>query len=1083
MSKLPTKIQGIQDELSKLSEHKTFEQTQRVILSVIRLVDDTVSVDDLDLFQLFNDSDGKIRANASWFYEDQVIADRKATYKVHADNKINLDFKVYGVNRAKKQVISWATALTPNFEDEPFNTKFNIGIDFVVPKSTDRVIIVLTNNYVIRTLELKDDITATYQEILAKWAEIKDFSKKPAVHTALWESFDLQPLNKKFYAGISELFIILRQYLIKENILDEKQASMFANRLIGRVIFTWFLDKKGIINRDLKYFDSQSFESDTEYYKTKLERLFFGVLNTPTDEREYKDEVTPFLNGGLFEVRNNDLYKDNKLSFPKNYFDDLFEFLSGYNFTTDESTSQFQQVAIDPEMLGRIFENLLAEITEETGEQARKAKGAFYTPREVVDYMCKESLKEYLKTKLPEDTYRDQRLYQLIEAPDKDFQDQDHNWRRDWKPYKDAILSALDDLKVLDPACGSGAFPIGMLQLLVRVYERLEPRFDGYKAKLQIIERNIYGVDIEPMAVEIARLRTWLSIIVDEESDSKKIKPLPNLEFKFVCANSLIDLDQDGATTFGDDPDLENKLRIIRDAYFNTESLAKKKKLRSDYNLLVNTSLNLFGESERSLQLKTYRPFDNESSASFFNPDFMFGVNHFNIVIGNPPYLRIQGLQKTNALLVEQYKKSYISATGSFDLYVLFAERGLKLLNTDGFLNFIMPDKWLNSSFGLGLRKVAKQSGSLHKVISFKESQIFNASTYSSLVWFTKAKHSGIQFFEFPSGISGATILGQLSSLSDEKMKFHLIDSSVLDQDKWTFTPTTNQAILKKISGNSPKLKDVFSGVFQGIATGMDDVFFVTQISDGENGLIKVYSKAGNKEYLLEEDMLMPVLKGNQVHRYEKLETSVRVVFPYTRAKKDNASFGVKLIPHNDLESKYPSTFAYFKEFEKELRAREKSSFDDDQWFRFSRNQGISFPAVKKLVAPYLSLGSQFTFDRSGHFLTNTKCYSYLPKDEEKHSLLLLLGILNSKLTWFFISSTSSVMRGGYCVYSPEYLKSFSFPEKNDLSIGIEELTEKRLSVQDRDQAKEIEKKIDELVLDLYGLTDEEKEVVRSSLK
>ncbi len=158
--------------------------------------------------------------------------------------------------------------------------------------------------------------------------------------------------------------------------------------------------------------------------------------------------------------------------------------------------------------------------------------------------MCKESLKEYLKTKLPEDNYRDQRLYQLIDAPDKDFQDQDHNWRRDWKPYKDVIITALDDLKVLDPACGSGAFPIGMLQLLVRVYERLEPRFDGYKAKLQIIEKNIYGIDIEPMAVEIARLRTWLSIIVDEETDSKKIKPLPNLEFKFVCANSLIDLDK-----------------------------------------------------------------------------------------------------------------------------------------------------------------------------------------------------------------------------------------------------------------------------------------------------------------------------------------------------------------------------------------------------------------------------------------------------------------------------------------------------------------------------------------------------------
>jgi hypothetical protein len=150
-----------------------------------------------------------------------------------------------------------------------------------VPKSKDRIIIVLTNNYVIRTLELRGELTATYQEILSKWYDLKDFSNKKAIHTALWESFDLQPLNKKFYLGISERFILLRQHLIKEDILDEKHASMFANRLIGRVIFCWFLDKKDIINPALKYFDSESFESDTKYYKDKLERLFFGVLNTP----------------------------------------------------------------------------------------------------------------------------------------------------------------------------------------------------------------------------------------------------------------------------------------------------------------------------------------------------------------------------------------------------------------------------------------------------------------------------------------------------------------------------------------------------------------------------------------------------------------------------------------------------------------------------------------------------------------------------------------------------------------------------------------------------------------------------------
>ncbi len=732
MNKPLPAIQEIQKELNTLSEHKTLAQAKKVILAVIHLLDDSVSPDDQNLFQLFSDSDGKIRANASWFFEDQVIIDRKATYKIHNGNKLNIDFKLYGVTKPSKRTIAWAQALTPNFEDESFNSKYNVGIDFVVPKSADRVIIVLSNNYVVRTLELKGALTATFQEILAKWASISDFSNKKEVHAILWESFDLQPLNKKFYAGISERFITLRQYLTKENILDDKHASLFANRLLGRIIFCWFLDKKGVINPDRKYFDSHAFENSSEYYRKNLENLFFGVLNTPIADREYKDDVTPFLNGGLFEARDTDLYRNSKLSFPKYYFNDLFDFLNGYNFTTDESTSQFQQVAIDPEMLGRIFENLLAEITEDTGEQARKAKGAFYTPREIVDYMCRESLREYLKTKIPEDQFRDQRLVQLIDAPDKDFQDQDHNWRRDWKPYKDGIIEALDELKVLDPACGSGAFPIGMLQLLVRVYERLESRFDSYKTKLAIIEKNIYGVDIEPMAVEIARLRTWLSIIVDEAADSKNIKPLPNLEFKFVCANSLIDLDRSRAVAFGDDPQLAKKLREIRDAYFKTESLNNKKKLRAKYSELVNQGEGLFGESQISKQLKTYRPFDSEQSANFFNPEFIFGTSEFNIIIGNPPYVDSANMVKSDPVMRRKLSKIYSATKGAWDLYVPFFEKSISLLSEFGNVSFIVPNKWLTMEYGGGLRQLLAPG--LLSMSNFTSVKVFETASISSIV-------------------------------------------------------------------------------------------------------------------------------------------------------------------------------------------------------------------------------------------------------------------------------------------------------------------------------------------------------------
>lgn len=838
MNKVLPTIQEIQKEINALSEAKTLAQAQRVILSVIRLLDSSVSLDDSKQFQLFNVDNQKISANAQWFYEDNVVVDRRAIYKIHSDNSLNIDFKLYGITKPSKRTISWIQALTPNFEDEPFNSKFNIGIDFVVPKSVDKVIIVLSNNYVVRTLELKGTLTATFQEILAKWASISDFSNKKEVHSILWESFDLQPLNKKFYAGISERFITLRQHLTKEKILDDKHASLFANRLLGRVIFCWFLDKKGVINPERKYFDSHSFTDDSEYYRKNLENLFFGVLNTPIADREYKDDVTPFLNGGLFEARDTDLYKNSKLSFPKNYFDDLFDFLSGYNFTTDESTSQFQQVAIDPEMLGRIFENLLAEMTEETGEQARKAKGAFYTPREIVDYMCRESLREYLKTKIPEDQFRDQRFVQLIDAPDKDFQDQDHNWRRDWKPYKDAIIKALDELKVLDPACGSGAFPIGMLQLLVRVYERLEPRFDTYKAKLQIVEKNIYGVDIDPMAIEISRLRAWLSIIVDEEADSKKIKPLPNLEFKFICANSIIDLDQSGQVTFWDDPRLEKDLQEIRDAYFNTENINKKKKLRADYEKAVTRGGGLFGESLRTQQLKTYRPFDNEWSTSFFNPVFMFGVSDFNIVIGNPPYVSygLRGVGKTTSFESEYFKKHYQnSAEYKISLYAIFIERALQLCSDQGIQSFIVPDSFLLGKYFSKIRRHILDKTQIEKILLLSQS-VFGAVVGYSVVYLFRKTNSErgqikamrvldselktIESYSYPQSTFGENNLNRFRLFfSKEDMKFvesverfDLKIKDIIEFKSGLISKSGQKNIISDQQGNDEWKKGVISG-------------------------------------------------------------------------------------------------------------------------------------------------------------------------------------------------------------------------------------------------------------------------------
>lgn len=727
---LEPKLDLLQERLLVLETRRDMESAKSVILAAVGLL--IPDADSLN-FRLFRDGDGKLTANASWFQFDEEISDRRATYTLDVPENSNLDVKVFAVAKANMQTMSWVVGLTPNFEDEPFNTKFNVGIDFIIPESKDRVIIVLSKNYTLRTMELKGHLTATFQEILSSWLGISDTSNKAEFHSLLWNSLDLHPINKKFYEGISQRFIGLRQHLESSGIFDNYHASQFANRLIGRIIFAWFLDKKDLISSVPGYFNSEDFSNDSDFYIERLEPLFFEVLNTPINDRSFSDLITPYLNGGLFEPKEGDFYRLDKVRFPVNFFDDFFKFLRSYNFTTDESSSEFQQVAIDPEMLGRIFENLLAEVNEETGEQARQAKGAFYTPRQVVDFMCRESLKEYLRTKLTQGADIEQRLYQLIDATEREYQDQDHNWRRDLKPYKEEILEALDSLRVLDPACGSGAYPMGMLQLLMKVYNRIEPRFDPYKAKFSILENNIFGVDVEPMAVEISRLRAWLALVVDDDADKARVKPLPNLDFKFVCANSLLHLNNSSQVSLFDDHDLDAKLQEIRIEYFSTQSLAKKSKLKEKYSGIVNQELTLFGESQRTSQLKSFRPFEADSVANFFDQFQMFGVDDFNILIGNPPYVSAVKSVKANLENRDTYRSTYKQLSGAFDLYTVFLLRGLDLLAPEGVYSWIIPNKISVAAYAKGTTAHLKANG-LKSLVNVSTAKIFDASVYPVVI-------------------------------------------------------------------------------------------------------------------------------------------------------------------------------------------------------------------------------------------------------------------------------------------------------------------------------------------------------------
>jgi hemolysin-activating ACP:hemolysin acyltransferase len=1067
---LDERIATIQLRLEELNNLRTLRAAKDAVASIVSLLIPEVNA---NAFRLFQDSDGKLVANSGWFQFDEEIVDRRATYTLDLPANSNLDVKVFGVNgKSTMRIVSWAVGITPNFEDEPFNGRFNVGIDFIIPESRDRLIVALSKNYVIRTMELHGALTTTYQEILSAWSTIIATDNKTEFHQTLWNSVDLHPINKKFYQGISERFSLLCQHLEAHDIFDSHLAPHFANRLIGRVIFAWFLLKKGLLDESSGYFEPESFDDDSEYYRKRLETLFFEVLNTPISERIADDRTTPYLNGGLFEPKPEDLQGNEVLTFPVNYFDDFIHFLRGYNFTTDESTSEFQQVAIDPEMLGRIFENLLAEISEETGAQARKAKGAFYTPREIVDYMCRESLKSYLRSKIESDEKLERRLYQLIDAPDREFQDQDHNWRRDFKPYKDEIIGFLDNLRVIDPACGSGAFPIGMMQLLVKVYSRLESRFDPQKAKLGIIERNIFGVDIEPMAIEISKLRTWLALVVDEESSSGAVKPLPNLDFKFVCANSLLNLEESGDAYLFEDEALDRKLQDIREAYFRTQSLAMKTDLRAKYQKLVQEEFTLFGDSPRTAQLKSFQPFESDVVASFFDPAQMFGVEEFDIVIANPPYIG----EKSNKGIFRVVRNSKLGrqfAQSKMDYFYYFFHLAIQLGSGDCVITVITTNYFPTATSAYLLRKEFKENLNVLKLINFNELKIFkSAAGQHNMISLLQKGEPTSEYLARTcvtgrKGDADATTLSRILNWEDPETEYFEIRQDELYRgERLDIALKGNRKIdglLGKIASSGKPLKSEMQ-ITKGLETGANKIFVFSEIPE----ILKL-----DPDCL--EKFVKPLFKNSDILRFGCKAPSKKVLY----------------LPNGLVLEDHPNIAAYLEPHIEMLSSRAQVVRSNKPWHEllWPRNPEV-FMARPKILAPYRSRRNEFFFTENS-FYGSTDTY-FITTDKADVNLKVISAFLNSSLglVWF---KNLGKNKGSMLDLTGDNLELFPLPpapvaggEDSKIVALVDALSqlvdarENRGEVVDELDFAEKYRHLDRLVLEQYGLTGEEIELISS---
>jgi len=912
----------------------------------------------------------------------------------------------------------------------------------------------------------------------------------------LKKRFSVDVVNDEFYNEIAILFSELvggerkektyKRKLKIYGITDQNKYSEFTVRLIGRIVFCWFLKEKksknhiSLIPDDL--LSINAIKEKENYYHTVLEPLFFEILNTENKKRKDKfgrDEIyrkIPYLNGGLFSQHSDDHYEYSKttesgtfgiVTIPDKWFIDLFSVFERYNFTVDENTTYDVELSIDPEMLGRIFENLLAEINPETKETLKKNTGSYYTPRDIVEYMVDTILYDYLYYKT---SIEGEKLRTLLK------------YNKDDEPYvltdieKEKIIDALYSLTMLDPACGSGAFPIGMLQKVVYILQEIdknaklwfdkaigdsflrrefEKKFSAgaldYIRKLGVIKNSIFGLDIQPIAAEIARLRCFLSLIIEEKVDDNEenrgINPLPNLDFKFVIVNTLIGLDNDPDNILYEDQSHIDSLRKVRDEYFNADNTIReelKKKFEKIQKKMAETMISHYKDatSSRYLSLLSWKPFEYNVT-EWFDPNWMFGIKDgFDIIIGNPPYVRQERLgQNYKAVLKRQFPEI---ANGIADLYVYFYGAGLRLLKENGILIYITLNKYLKTKYGLELRNYLALNFDVDIIIDFFELPVFEASTDASITKIFKS-YKGIETKYYP-----IKTLENLDLLETTKGSFQKV---LKDETEWKFIDISFENILKKLYDNSIPLKDfVNNKILSGVKTGY------------------------NKAFILDNEIAHQLLKSESkilVKLYAK-STDIEVY------KIKNENYFLATGYNLDIKRKFPSAYKYLQRFENKLKIRQDKG---ENWWNLRACAYYNEIVKPKIIYIHTAVNHQFYFDTEGRYINNS-CYMIISDNK------YLFAFLNSNLfKWFkkikFVAYGDAAEKGRVKL---DYNKMITVPIKNaslEQQKEIIDIVNQIFSIKKSNPSADVfdfENDINALFYKLYNFSKKEIAIIEGNL-
>ena len=914
------------------------------------------------------------------------------------------------------------------------------------------------------------------------------------------DTFSVEPLKKDFFKSYKEHYekfwryianaefgyrVILLDTLKEDPAKQEKPIRDFVKKLLGRIVFLHFLQKKGWLGcpTNTKKWEGgekqfmqllfDNFENKKHFHSQCLTKLFFNTLNSrrKNDIFEIKGlngklngSRVPYLNGGLFEA---DKPKEIlNVDFPVKYFEELFDFFAQYNFTIDENSPADHEVGIDPEMLGHIFENLLEENRE---------KGAFYTPKEVVEYMCKESTIQYLSNHFPKEAN--------IEAFVRNHQVSEYFSKRE---NAVALNQKIDVIKVCDPAIGSGAFPIGILNELFEAkkfiypYLKTNQEFNPAKVKKDIIQNSIYGVDIEKGAVDIAQLRFWLALVVDET----KPEPLPNLDYKIMQGNSLlesfegIDLSEtvlmeaptERNITLFEEPDAyygfseENRTNIkqlIKD-YFKEGDKIEKSEIRKQIDKIVTEHIDKSLEgyenqlmienagleatlkrkkelaqnitkTEKEIELrkklltqkaearKKLLEFEKTEERPYFlwHLFFMdvFEQDGFDIMIGNPPYIQLQKMGKeTDILQAEKFET--FKRTG--DIYTLFYEKGINLLKDNkGVLTYITSNTWMRTKFGEGMRNFFVSKSNPIKLLNFEDTKMFPSATVEVNIMLTKKE-------DWNNNLQAVAIKGDyLPGMSiNEYLSKKQIVLNNLNKESWIIVEKEDFEIKKQIEKKGIPLMNWDVNFYRGFLTGLNDAFFIDEEKRQE--LINQDEKNAT--------IIKPLLRGREIKKFGFEFHNKYVIFTHNGVredKKNNIKERDRILVEKDFPSIYKHLLLYRDKdsplVRKDSKGKVQTLIDRaDQGSHWSNLRNCAYiDSFDKEKIVWLSIS-----DKPAFALDTKKMYVTAPAYIMTSSCnKYLVTMLNSKAMEWYLDKVSSSTGQGTNQWSKIFVEKLPIPQ------------------------------------------------------